>query len=474
MADSRASIHRLQFAAATLVLACGLAGVTPAVAAEPSFAKDVWPIFRQHCWSCHSGAKAEGKLRFDAAEHIRRGGESGPLVVPGKPDESGLIEQVSGKEPAMPPEGPALSAAHVAVLRSWITSGAKIDSVPVDAATTVVIPQAYEFAPAITSVAIHPAGKLAACACRSEAVIVPLAEEADATKNKAMRLPTDCDLLTHVEFSPDGKLLAAAGGTPAQFGEVRFFDVATGKLVASRRLTNDTLFRGSFSPDGKRIALGGADGAVYLVPVDPKADVQRIELHSDWVVDAAWLPDGTKVVTVGRDKTTKVADVAALQLLRTIDTSAERINAVVADDKSAVSAGLTKALTGYDLGVALQNVELSGSGNGARPVSRVAQYLRAFEAQPGEVLDLALSGDRRVLAAVGHYGDVRLFTLADRKRIATIPYAGASAYAAALNGDGTQLVVGGRSGKLDVYQLPAGKLLRSIDPVPVRPATASK
>jgi len=448
-----------------------LSACSPAIvsaADDVSFARDVWPIFRQHCWSCHAGDKPEGGLRLDVEEHLRRGGDSGPAFVPGKPDASALIEQVSGPRPAMPPKQPPLAAEQVESLRRWIVAGAKIDSMPVDRSLQTVIPAEYQFAPAITSVAVHPDGKTAACACRSEAVIVAL----DGT-GPSRRLPTECDLVTHVEFSPDGRLLAAAGGTPALFGEVTFFEAATGKLVGRRRLSNDTLFRGSFSPDGRHLALGGADGAIYVVPVDPQADVKRLELHSDWVVDVCWTPDGTKLVTAGRDKTTKVADAKTGALLRTLDTLAERVNAVVADDKIAVSAGLTRAVSGYELAVALQNVEVTGSGNGAKPVSRVAQYLRAFPAQPGEVLDLALSRDLRLVAVVGLFDEARIYTPTDRKPAGTVKLAGVTNYAAALNRDGTQLVVGGKSGRLDVYELPDGKLLRSIEPVPVKKVVAA-
>jgi dipeptidyl aminopeptidase/acylaminoacyl peptidase len=430
---------------------------------DVSFAKHVYPILRAHCWSCHSGAKPEGGLRFDGAEHLRRGGESGAAFVPGKPDASILIEQVAGSDPAMPPDKGSIGAENVDVLRRWIAAGAKIDSMPIDPTAKIVIPKVYDFAPAVTSVALHPDGKRVVAACRSEAIIAPLDG-----KSEPIRLPTECDLLTHVEFSPDGKVLAAAGGTPAQFGEVRFFEVASGKSISSRRIAGDTFFRGCFAPDGKSIALGGADGAAYVVPLDESVAVKRFELHSDWVVDAAWTPDGTKLVTVGRDKTTKVASIESGELLRTIDTSTERINAVVADDKLAVSAGLTRAVSGYQLDVALQNVEVSGSGNGARPVSRLAQYLRALEAQSGEVLDLTLSGDRRVLAAAAVTGDVRVYSFPDGKRVAALPKSATPIFAVALNADGSLLVTGGKSGTLDVYHLPDGKLVRSFPAVPLR------
>lgn len=458
-----------RFIVPALILACGFARAAEPTA-EPSFSHDVYPVLRERCWSCHSGNKPEGKLRFDDEAAFRRGGESGPVFVAGKPDQSYLIEQITGKKPAMPPEGSALTAEQVDVLRRWIAGGAKIDRMPVDTSAVVAIPKVYDFAPSVTSVAFSPDDKLIACACRSEAVIVSTKEES----KPPLRLPTESDLLTHVEFSPDGKLLAVIGGSPARFGEVRFFDPATGKLIASRRESADTLFRGAFSPDGKAIALGGADGAVYIVPVDVKQPAKRIELHSDWVVDVAYTPDGTRLVSVGRDKTTKVASVEKGELLRTIDTGTERMNAVVSDDKLAASCGLTGTLNGYELDVALQNVEVAGSGNGARPVSRVAQYLRSFGPQSGEVLDMALSGDHQLLAVVGRFAGVRLYTFADRKAKPITIRPTNLTYAVALNADGTQVVVGGKSGQLELFDVATGKLLRSIEPVPVKTSLAKK
>ncbi len=124
----------------------------------------------------------------------------------------------------------------------------------------------------MTSVALSGDGKRVAAACRSEIVLVDVEGAAP-----PRRLPTASDLITHVEFSPDGKLLAAAGGTPGQYGEVRFVDPMDGRLISSRRSGKDTLFRGNFAPDGKAIALGGADGAVHVVPVDPKQPIRRFE-----------------------------------------------------------------------------------------------------------------------------------------------------------------------------------------------------
>jgi len=445
-------------------------GVTAVAVAAPASADDaisyrrqVWPILRRHCYACHSGEKPEGKLSLASAKTILAGGESGKLLVAGKPGSSLLIKMVSGREPAMPPKGIPLSEAKVEILRRWIAQGGRIDSVARVAEPPVVIPSRYTHQPAITSVAYSVDGKQVACACRSEVVLV-----SGDGKQPAVRLATGADLITHVEFSPDGKLLIAAGGSPARFGLLTVFDVATRKVVSTRRVSGDTFFRGSFSPDGKSIALGGADGAIHIVPLNPKSKLRRFELHSDWVVDVAWTPNGKYLVTAGRDKATKVADVATGKLLRTVDSSSERTMSVVCDDMFAVSAGKSKAMTSFQLGIALQNIGVTGAGNGAKPISRRNQYAKGFEGQPGEVLDMALSGDRKRVAVAGRFGEVRVYTLADRKRVAVIAGVSSPVYGVALNRDGTRLAVAGREGVLEVFSLPDGKKLQSVVPVPLK------
>ena len=66
-----------------------------------SYRRHVWPILRRHCFACHSGEQPKGKLSLATAASIARGGETGPLLVAGKPGKSLLIEMLSGEEPSM-------------------------------------------------------------------------------------------------------------------------------------------------------------------------------------------------------------------------------------------------------------------------------------------------------------------------------------------------------------------------------------
>src|SRR5262249_33513446 len=61
----------------------------------PSLERDVAPILKAHCLKCHGPNKPKGKLNLASPRAMVRGGASGPAIVPGKPDESELWDQVS-------------------------------------------------------------------------------------------------------------------------------------------------------------------------------------------------------------------------------------------------------------------------------------------------------------------------------------------------------------------------------------------
>ena len=59
------------------------------------FERRVRPLLVQHCIKCHGGKKSEGGLRLDTSNGITNGGDSGAVLVPGKPDRSRLIRALN-------------------------------------------------------------------------------------------------------------------------------------------------------------------------------------------------------------------------------------------------------------------------------------------------------------------------------------------------------------------------------------------
>src|SRR5207247_6390019 len=68
-------------------------------AASPVFEKDIRPILKANCFDCHGeGEKLKGGLDLRLRRLMLKGGEDGPVVVPGKPNRSLLLKLVTSGE----------------------------------------------------------------------------------------------------------------------------------------------------------------------------------------------------------------------------------------------------------------------------------------------------------------------------------------------------------------------------------------
>lgn len=90
------------------------------------FEARVRPLLAAQCYECHSDRQQQGGLRVDSRAALLTGGESGPAIVPGDPDQSLLIQAVRRlpNAPQMPSKRPKLSDENIAVLVDWVKAGA--------------------------------------------------------------------------------------------------------------------------------------------------------------------------------------------------------------------------------------------------------------------------------------------------------------------------------------------------------------
>jgi hypothetical protein len=107
------------FVALTVVITC------PAMGAEVDYLRDIKPILKARCYTCHGSRKQESNLRLDTAAAIRAGGDSGAAIVPNNDAASLLLERVASSDESdrMPPEGEPLAAEQIKLLRAWISAG---------------------------------------------------------------------------------------------------------------------------------------------------------------------------------------------------------------------------------------------------------------------------------------------------------------------------------------------------------------
>ena len=128
--DWRRASHRLALLSAFVCATLRAADITPAIAANDLqfFESKIRPLLADKCYKCHSrdADKPRGGLMLDTREAWMHGGNSGPVIVPGKPADSLLIEAISYKSEdlQMPPKGEKLSDAQIADLTEWVRRGA--------------------------------------------------------------------------------------------------------------------------------------------------------------------------------------------------------------------------------------------------------------------------------------------------------------------------------------------------------------
>jgi WD40 repeat protein len=176
------------------------------------------------------------------------------------------------------------------------------------------------------------------------------------------------DRVTALDFSPDGKLLAAGSGEPSRSGQILIFDAATGEQkLTIKEPHSDTVNCLAFSPDGSQLASCAADRFVKLWNVADGKPVRSFEGHTHHVLGVAWRADGRVLVSSGADLVLKVWDARSGDQLRTVQNqfTKEVTSVAFAGDDVVVA-------TGGDAKVRLIN---AGNGNNQRDFGGTTEYM---------------------------------------------------------------------------------------------------
>ena len=296
------------------------------------------------------------------------------------------------------------------------------------------------------------------------------------TSEVRRRIPHE-EVVDAIAFSPDGSLIA----TGARDGRVRVFDIEG----RSRRIVLESgrwVQSLAFAPDGRRLAVAARDGDVSLVEVDD-ATVQSLDGIAARAV--AWMPDGTRVVGLGREGRLVVWDAETHQVVTSmlahrspgtwvaVTRDGARVASASEDGQARLWTLETGALV-LDLAHhrRVGSIELDPSGAHVVTTEFEGHNAAIWEIPTHGALtlrghtawvhDAKYSPDGALIASASRDGTIRLWDARDGapRRVFTGHHG--SAYAVAFSPSGRRLVSVGRDGQAIVWDPASGELERRI------------
>lgn len=412
----------------------------PLGAEEPSFNRDVLPVFQKHCAVCHSEPLKAGGLLLGNYAELMKGGAGGPVIAPGNPEESLLVAMLDGrKQPMMPQGGPPLDERTLGILRDWIKAGAKGpaagEAEPAAAAVAIpdIKPRAAVTSP-VASLAFHPNGRVLAVGRYQKVELI----ESDGGRAVA-ELGGHADAVRALAFSRDGRWLAAAGGRPGERGEIRVWDVETRTLARTIEGHTDCVYAVAFSADGKSVASASYDKLVKIWDTATGQEQKTLKDHVEAVFAMQFSPDGRRLATAAADRTVKVWDPVSGRRFYTLSDAEDALYTLAwhPSGKQIAAGGADKTLRVWDV------------WDGETPGGKQAASITGHE---DAIVQVAYSPDGETLVTAGADRQIKLWdpaTLAERRLLEPQPD---WVMALAFSPDGSQLVAGRYDGSLSFYR----------------------
>ncbi len=456
--------------------------------APVSFINDIAPILKENCFGCHGAKNPKGKLDMTRYESLRKGGTKDDPIMPGKPEDSYMIDAVRGNGGAaiMPPKeaGERLGKDKIALLERWIKEGAKLDTgiaketdLPRELRARwkpPAPPATYPYAVTVTALAFTPDNKHIVVGGHHELTVwdVP-------TAKLEKRIHTRCRRAMAMVFLPDGKLVVA-GSRPGEEGDVRVYDINGGtpkmvngvavldgindpKVMLKKLLeSDDEVLALAVSADGKQLAAGGCDRIVNVwdlsAGIAAAKLTQSFENHADWVFGVAFSPDGKTLLTCSRDKTAKVWDLIKKESVATFPDHQQSVNGVAfkLDGKAGFSVGDDAQLRTFNTSGDQAGKAIRASGGHAKPVLKLAAHAKL-----------------PLLATASADMTVRLWNPDSGAALKTLTGHTDHVFAVAISPDGTLVASGAAlTGEVKIWKVADGTVVKAFNASPGMVAAA--
>jgi WD40 repeat protein len=271
----------------------------PAPVAQLDFYQDVFPFLKKNCVSCHNKTTTKAGLNMETPKLMIEGGDTGASIIPGKSDESLLVEAcLHLYDLEMPPKNNKsgavdLTEAEVAILKTWIDQGAK-DSVQEERKITWQAP-AVGVQP-IYTLAMTDDGRFAACGRSNQIFLYDLAtRQLVGQISDPAEKPSGAHraLVQALHFSPDGNRLASGS-----FREVKIWKKQQAAVVNRKADPALGLLASALSPDGSKMVGADRTGALLVLNAADGKLVKKIPGGEPKGAGIQWLevsPDASKI-----------------------------------------------------------------------------------------------------------------------------------------------------------------------------------
>jgi WD40 repeat protein len=405
----------------------------------------VAPIFQKNCLSCHSSAAHKGGLILDSYDALMKGGRHGQEVVAHDAKASRLVQMLKGTVyPQMPLESDPLRQADIAVIRSWINAGAVGPAPGALSATSPgqVLPSIAPQVPVVSPIAavkFSPDGSVLAVGGYQQVRVI------DPSSGKLIaELTGHADAVRSIAFSPNDKMLAAAGGEPQREGEIKIWDLES-RRVNTLKGHKDCIYSVAWSPDGKLIASASYDKMVKLWDAATGKELHNLQDHIDAVFAVAFSPDGKRLASASQDRTVKIWDVATGKRLYTLSDASDGLTSLAYSPS-----GNKLAAAGYDKTIYIWQL---GDEDG--------HLLHSLIADEDSQLSLAWSRDGKTIITASADGSIR-FRDANLDLKGVVDRQPDWVEAIDLSPDGKWLAAGRYNGSLSLYDATTYKESRSV------------
>jgi mono/diheme cytochrome c family protein len=374
--------------------------------APVDYARQVQPIFEEHCTDCHAAGDADGGFELDTFAALMKGGENGPALLAGRADDSLLVKFLegrsgkTGKNQFMPPgKREHLSPDEIVLIKQWINEGAHgpvasvvavdpLAKLPKIASQTAVKP--------IHAVAVDRGGKVAALGRYGTVELI------DAATMKPLRKVEGlAGKPSAMNFSHDGAMLFVAAGEAGIRGVAYAIQVSDGAIVKKFEGHRDALHALALSPDGKTLVTGGYDQKIMLWDLATGKVLRTLAGHNGSINGLAFRPDGKVLASASADRTIKLWNASTGARLDTFSQPLKEqfCVAFTLDGKRLLAGGADNRIRVWSVSAEAKE--------GSNPI------LMSKFAHEGAVLSLAFSADGKVLLSAASDKTLKLWNAAD-------------------------------------------------------------